>query len=55
MGFLNGVLRIFVKLTKWSGSLGKVRFWAGEFWYFFPKKVLALPGLLIEKTPDPPP
>ena len=27
---------------------------AGEFWYFFQKKVLALPGLLIEKTPDPP-
>ena len=22
---------------------------AGEFWYFFQKKVLALPGLLIEK------
>ena len=26
---------------------------AGEFWYFFLKKVLALPGLLIEKTPEP--
>lgn len=55
MDLLNGALRIFFQLTKRSGSLGKVRFWAGEFWYFFPKKVLALPGLLIEKTPDPPP
>lgn len=39
MDFLNGVLRIFVKLTKWSGSLGKVRFWAGEFGIFFQKSV----------------
>lgn len=28
---------------------------AGEFWYFFPKKVLTLPCILTKKTPDPPP
>ena len=44
-----------------KSNLGKVRFFlggggrAGEFWYFFPKKVLALPCVLIKKTPDPPP
>ena len=27
---------------------------AGKFWYFFQKKVLALPHVLIKKTPDPP-
>ena len=43
-----------------KSNLGKVRFFlgggrAGAFWYFFPKKVLALPCVLIKKTPDPPP
>ena len=27
---------------------------AAEFWYFFQKKVSALPHVLIKKTPDPP-
>jgi len=27
---------------------------AGEFWYFFQKKVLALPHVLIKENPDPP-
>ena len=35
--------------------LGKVRFFLGDWGIsvFFPKKVLALPYILIEKTPDP--
>ena len=37
--------------------LGKVRFFlrgrAGEFWYFFQKKVLALPHVLIKKLLTP--
>ena len=28
---------------------------AGEFWYFFPKKVLALPCVLMKKLLTPPP
>ena len=28
---------------------------AGEFWYLFPKKVLALPCILIKKLLTPPP
>ena len=38
-------------LFSWEGEgVGGV----GEFWYFFPKEVLALPCILIKKTPDPP-
>ena len=38
-------------LFSWEGEgVGEV----GEFWYFFPKEVLALPCILIKKTPDPP-
>ena len=39
-------------------TLGKVRFFLGgraeEFWYFFQKKVLALPHVLIKKLLTPP-
>ena len=35
---------------EWGGGGG-----FGKFWYFFLKEVLALPCVLIKKTPDPPP
>ena len=43
-------LRLFREGTFFLGGGG-----LGNFGIFFPKKVLALPCVLIKKTPDPPP
>ena len=51
MDLLNGVLRIFVQLTKWREGT----FLGWGILVFFSEKALALPCVLIEKTLDPPP
>ena len=45
--------RTWIALREGTFFLGGER--AGEFWFFFPKKVLALPCVLIKKFLTPPP